>query len=152
TLTATDPEAPPQTLTYSIVSGAQAGMSLNAGTGAFSWTPSEAQDGTYTVTFQVADSAGATNTKTVTITANEVNTPPTLTDPGPKTVQEANAQGQTPTTPSFNLSATAPDLVLAPPNTLTYSIASGAQAGMSLTSAGAFSWAPTEAQDGTYNV
>src|SRR5262245_8857549 len=73
TLVATDPDVPAQTLTYSISSGAQPGMTLNSATGAFSWTPSETQDGVYNVTFLVTDSAGAFDQKTIAIAVREVN-------------------------------------------------------------------------------
>jgi hypothetical protein len=42
TVTATDPDAPANVLTYSIQSG-PAGASINAASGLFTWTPSEAQ-------------------------------------------------------------------------------------------------------------
>jgi hypothetical protein len=146
TLTATDPDAG-QTLTYSIESGSQSGMSLNSTTGEFSWTPTEAQGpGDYSVTFRVTDD-GTPNLydeETISITVNEVNLPPVLDPIGDKTVDEEVLL-------SFTLSATDPDI---PANTLTYSIASGSQSGMSLDSTtGEFSWTPTEAQGpGDYSV
>jgi hypothetical protein len=146
TLTATDPDAG-QTLTYSIASGSQSGMSLDSTTGEFSWTPTEAQGpGDYSVTFRVTDD-GTPNLydeETISITVNEVNLPPVLDPIGDKTVDEEVLLG-------FTLSATDPDI---PANTLTYSIESGSQSGMSLDSTtGEFSWTPTEAQGpGDYSV
>ena len=56
TLLASDPDVPANTLTYSISSGSESGMSLDASTGAFSWTPTEAQGlADYNVTFRVTD-------------------------------------------------------------------------------------------------
>ncbi len=147
TLGATDPDVSANdTLTFSISSGARAGMLLNASTGAFSWTPGEDQGpGFYTVTFRVTDEGTPAlfDEKTITITVNEVNTAPVLTVP-------AEAQTVTQGVPlTFAVSAADADL-----NTLTYSIKSGFQAGMSLNaSTGAFSWTPTLGQaPGVYTV
>jgi hypothetical protein len=142
-LTATDPDG--NTLAYSIVSGSETGMTLNASTGAFSWTPAEAQGpGTYDVTFRVTDNGvpALYDEETIQITVNEVNLPPVLGAIGNRSVDEG-------TELSFDLTATDPD-----GNTLAYSIVSGSQPGMTLNaSTGTFSWTPTEAQGpGTYDV
>src|SRR2546430_1480053 len=71
----------PDSVTQSLLTGSVAGMTLDANTGAFSWTPPETQDGTYTVTFRATDNHGATNDQTITITVNEVNTDPSLANP-----------------------------------------------------------------------
>jgi hypothetical protein len=147
TLSASDPDIPANTLTYTISSGSQSGMTLDSSTGAFSWTPTEAQGpGTYPVTFRVTDNGTPQlyDEKTIEITVNEVNTAPVLTDPENKTVDEL-------TTLNFTLSATDLDL---PANTLTYSISSGSVTGMNLNSStGVFIWTPSEAQGpGTYPV
>jgi Ca2+-binding RTX toxin-like protein len=68
------------------------------------------------------------------------NTPPVLTSPGNRTVNE-----QSPL--AFGLTANDAD-----GDPLTYSIVSGAQTGMSLTSDGHFSWTPSEVQDGVYPI
>src|SRR5205085_1945567 len=78
TLSATDvdrvnPNQTPNTLHYCIVSGGQSGMSLNPTTGAFSWTPGEAQDGEYDVVFRVTDGKGGSAEVTVRIAVSEVN-------------------------------------------------------------------------------
>src|SRR5204863_479527 len=53
--TATDPD--PQTLTFSLDPGAPAGAGIDPVTGAFTWTPTEAQGpGTFAVTVRVTDS------------------------------------------------------------------------------------------------
>jgi hypothetical protein len=63
---ASDPDGGP--LTYSITAF-PAGATINSTTGAFSWTPLPAQGAmTHTVTVQVMDSGGLTNTKSFTIT------------------------------------------------------------------------------------
>ena len=54
--TATDTNLPPQTLTFSLDPGAPVGASINAVSGAFTWTPTPAQTpGTNTVTVRVTD-------------------------------------------------------------------------------------------------
>jgi hypothetical protein len=65
-------------ITYSL-SGAPAGATINPTTGEFSWTPSEAQGTGASYTFDVVanDGKGGTDTKTVTLTVNEVNSAPT---------------------------------------------------------------------------
>src|SRR5207247_2301674 len=56
TLTATDIDLPPNTLTFSLDPGAPLGASINASSGVLSWTPSEAQGpSTNTVTVRVTD-------------------------------------------------------------------------------------------------
>ena len=68
-LTATDSDLPANTLTYSIVSGLQPGMSLSGST--FTWNvPSNQVTGPYSVTFRVTDNGTPplSNNQTITIT------------------------------------------------------------------------------------
>ena len=135
-------------LTYSIMSGSQSGMSIDPVTGVFNWTPSELQDGSYTVTFKVADNGtpSLSATRTITIQVNETNSAPALANPGPQSINEK-------TLLSFTLTAPDSDVVAGIADTVTYSISSGSQSGMSVDpSTGVFAWTPTEAQDGIYNV
>ena len=61
------------TLTYSM-SGEPDGAVLDTASGAFSWTPTEAQGpGTYDITFGVSDGQGGSNSEDVTITVHEAN-------------------------------------------------------------------------------
>src|SRR5262249_34714651 len=61
TATATDTDEPAQTLAFSLV-GAPAGATIDGSTGAFSWTPSEAQGpGSYPFTVRVSDGVTATD-------------------------------------------------------------------------------------------
>jgi uncharacterized repeat protein (TIGR01451 family) len=138
---ATDGDVPAQTLTFSLV-GEPSGATINGSTGAFSWTPTEAQGpGTYPFSVRVSD--GVTHTDApITITVNEVNVPPTLTGvPATATVDEL-------TNYTFDANATDPD---APPQGLTFSLV-GEPAGATINgSTGVFSWTPSEAQGpGTY--
>jgi len=147
TATATDPEVPPQVLTYSLDGAAIAlGMSINAATGAFSWTPAESQGGaSYPVTITVADNGPCicTDFETISITVNETNVAPVLAPIGSKTVNELALL-------TFTATATDGDL---PANTLTFSLV-GAPTGAAINpSTGVFTWTPTEAQGpGSYPV
>jgi hypothetical protein len=148
TLTATDDDVPANKLAYTIKSGAQEGMTLDSTTGAFSWSPTETQDGSYTVVFAVADDKGGEDTERVVITAKEVNQEPVLASPGDKAVAEGKELG-------FQLSATDGDFVNPGKNQnkLNYSIVKGGQSGMSLDQdTGAFNWTPEEVHDGQYDV
>ena len=142
TATASDPEVPPQTLTFSLGTGAPSGASITGG-GAFTWTPTEAQGpDSYVIRIIVSDGL-LEDYEDITVTVYEVNQSPVLNPIGDKTVNEL-------TTLSFTATATDPDV---PPQTLTFSLGAGAPSGASITSGGAFTWAPTEAQGpGTYPV
>ena len=144
TASATDSDDPADTLTYSLDAPAVAlGMSIHPTTGAFSWTPTEAQGGlTPSVTITVTDdgTGNLVDSEVITITVNEVNTAPVLAAIGNQSVDEL-------ATLSFTASATDSDL---PGDSLTYSLDAPAVAlGMSIhPTTGAFSWTPTEAQGG----
>ncbi|WPK10302.1 putative Ig domain-containing protein [Lysinibacillus louembei] len=135
TASATDADLPINSLTYSLV-GAPTGASINATTGVFTWTPTEAQGpGSYTFTVRVSDGM-LTAEESITVTVNEVNTAPVLTAIGNKTVDEESML-------MFTASATDADL---PINSLTYSLV-GAPTGASINATtGVFTWTPTEAQ------
>src|SRR5262249_9406391 len=69
---ATDPDAPPQTLTYSLDAGAPSGAQINPTTGVFTWTPAQFQvPGVYPITVRVTDNGTpvlrASRTFTVTV-------------------------------------------------------------------------------------
>src|SRR5207245_3151371 len=55
TNSATDPDAPPQILTFSLDSGAAPGATIGPTNGIFSWTPNDSQTGTNTFTVRVTD-------------------------------------------------------------------------------------------------
>ena len=133
---ADDIDVPTQTLTFSLV-GAPSGASIDASTGQFLWTPDETQGpGTYPFTVRVSD--GEANTDfNITITVNEVNVAPTLSNvPATATIDELAAY-------SFTAGTSDADI---PAQTLTFSLV-GAPAGASIDpSTGQFSWTPSEAQ------
>ncbi len=137
---ATDPD-PGQTVKYSLGPGAPAGASINATTGAFSWTPTAAQASAtpYTITVDATDNGLPTPQSTAVpfhVTVNAPNTKPTLSPIANMTVIAGTAL-------SFTASATDPDAG----QTITYSLGAGAPAGASIdSSTGAFTWTPTAAQ------
>jgi hypothetical protein len=140
TVTATDADLPANTLTFSLDAASVAeGMAITSG-GVFSWTPTEAQGATiYTVTVTVSDGA-LTDSETFYVEVNEVNVAPVLGAIGNQNVNEQA---------TLNFTATATDQD-DPTQTLTFSLdAASVAAGMSITSGGAFSWTPTEAQGGS---
>jgi len=146
TASATDPESPPQTLTYSLDTGAPAGATINAATGEFTWTPGEADGGgVFSVTVRVTDDGvpALDDFETITITVNEANAAPSLSGvPATVTTDELAAV-------TFDADATDADV---PAQTLTFSLV-GAPAGAAIDpGTGVFSWTPTEAQGpGTYS-
>jgi VCBS repeat-containing protein len=91
TLTATDPDtsdASPQTLTYSIVANPTNGMlgTLNASTGAVTYTPTANYHGSDSFTFKACDNdstPACSSTMTISITVNNLNDDPV---PDPQTV------------------------------------------------------------------
>jgi hypothetical protein len=92
TATASDPDVPTQTLTFSLGAGAPAGASIDPGSGLFSWTPSEDQGpGMYPLTVIVTDDGipPLSDAETFTITVNEVNQNPLVYAGNDQTVQES---------------------------------------------------------------
>jgi glucose/arabinose dehydrogenase len=83
TAEATDPDTSREDLTFSVQQGPG---SIDRDTGDYSWTPGEADEGTHTVTIRVTDTAGLFDQRTLRITVNELNLPPTatITSPSPE--------------------------------------------------------------------
>jgi VCBS repeat-containing protein len=132
-----DADIPNQPLTFSLI-GAPAGASINPATGAFSWTPTEAQGNGSAYNFTVRVSDGAANADVpVKLTAREVNSSPILAEIAARTVDELKP---------LSLTATGSDRD-DPVNNLTYSLGEGAPAGMTIDpKTGLLTWTPTEAQ------
>ena len=138
TATATDEDLPANTLTFSLGVTAPAGAAIDPVTGVFTWTPTEAQGpGVYTFDVIVSDGS-LTDTQSITITVDEVNVAPVLTDvPATITIPEMVAY-------SFTATATDEDL---PTNTLTFTLGLTAPAGAAIDPVtGVFTWTPTESQ------
>jgi hypothetical protein len=139
TATATDADLPAQTLTFTLGAGAPAGSSISP-TGSFTWTPTSS--GSFPITINVSDGT-ATDSETITVAVSAAaNTPPTLAAIGDKSVNEGSLL-------SFTATATDPDAG----QTLTFTLSAGSPAGAAITSGGAFTWTPTEAQGpGVYPI
>ena len=145
TATATDADLPAENLSFTLdATSVAAGMSIDAVTGDFSWTPTEAQDGVHSVTVTVTDEGTLTDTQTFTITVGQVNVAPVLAAIGNQSVDEL-------TELTFTATATDADL---PAENLSFTLdATSVAAGMSIDAVtGDFSWTPTEAQDGVHSV
>ena len=152
TAIASDADLPVQTLTFILKAGSSGavpvGASITSG-GAFSWTPTEGQGaGNYTFDICVSDGE-LEDCETITITVAEINKAPILNLVGDKSIDEKVA---------LTFTATASDVDL-PTQTLAFSLEAGTlgavPAGAAITSGGAFSWTPTEAQgagDYTFDV
>jgi hypothetical protein len=88
TVTATDPDDPPDNLTFSVVSSAPDGVSIDPITGLFSWIPGEEYGaGVRTIVVIVTDDGlpPLSDSTSVTITIHEVNQPPVLDPIGNRT-------------------------------------------------------------------
>lgn len=80
TATATDPDLPAQTLSFSLVNP-PAGAAIDPATGLFTWTPTFNQAGVTNVSVRVTDSMGGTSTRTFAVTVLG-NRPPTIAQIG----------------------------------------------------------------------
>src|SRR5439155_27380562 len=111
TASATDADLPANSLSYSLDAGAPAGAAIDATTGAFSWTPTEAQGpGDYNVTVRATDDGTPAlhASRTFPIHVAELNTAPALAAIADQSVNEGAL---------LKLTATATDADL-PANTL----------------------------------
>lgn len=138
TATATDPDTPDSSLSFSLSGGAPAGATIDATTGQFRWTPEEsAGPGVYAVTVLVSDNASPArdDSQTFNITVVEVNQPPQLMPIGSQSVQEGSLL-------TFTASASDVDL---PAGNLVFSLDPGAPAGATIHAiTGEFNWTPDE--------
>lgn len=146
TCAAGDAESPPQTLRFELMPGAPADAFVDAASGQFSWTPSEAQGpGVYDITVRVSDNGipPMSDTETFTVVVAEVNNPPVLDPIGNRTVSESN-------TLTVTLSATDPDASQA----LTFSLDPIPPAGLIINPTnGTITWTPGETfGGGSYSV
>ncbi len=134
TISATDPDAGTK-LTFS-AQGLPKGAQFDANSATFIWTPDFDQQGKHAVVFKVSD--GETEvSKTVTITVENVNRPPTIKGPTSGEAQVGEAiklqfNGQDPD--GDDLTFTGENL----------------PSGASINNSGTFSWTPAEGQEGSY--
>lgn len=142
---ASDPDIPPNTLTFSLGPGAASGITIDPRTGLLTWTPTEQQGpGAAPLTVVVTDNGnpGLSASKTFTVSVLETNRPPVPAPVENRTVDEGD---------TLTLTAVATDADF-PANQLLFALDPGAPFGAKLDSAtGAFTWTPTEAQGGTTN-
>jgi hypothetical protein len=146
TVVATDPDQPPQQLTYSLVNP-PAGMTINENSGQISWQTTEASGpGVYTITVRVTDSGTPQRASTTSFRLNvrEINQAPVLAEIQNMTVDEGSLL-------LFTVQASDADF---PVQSLTYALEPGAPGGVTLDAqSGEFSWTPTEEQGpGTYPI
>jgi len=138
TAQADDPDAG-DSLTYSLTT-APDGMSVDAATGAVTWTPTANQGGSQSVTLTVTDSAGASDQQSWTIQVEILNQPPVITSIAPTTA----FAGQT---YQYPVSASDPEN-----DALSFELTQ-APAGMYIDAGtGLIEWQPTLAQLGDHDV
>jgi uncharacterized protein (UPF0179 family) len=144
TATATDPDRPANLLTFTLTE-APAGATIDPASGAFSWTPTEAQGGaSYRVTMRVADNGnpGLAAATSFNVAVAKVNQAPILATLSNKTVAEG-------TILTFTASATDADL---PPNAMAFSLVT-APAGAAIDPVtGVFTWTPSLGDLGPHTV
>ena len=141
-LTPSDPDLPPNTLSFSLISGPP-GLTVSP-TGIVNWTPAEDQGpSSPTVTVRVTDNGNPilNGTNSFVVAVSETNAPPTFQSIADATIDEL-------TLLSFSITATDPDI---PANSLTYGLVSGPN-GLSVSGAGLVTWTPTEAQGPSTNL
>jgi len=144
TIPASDNDLPPQTLSYSLLSFPD-GALIDASTGLFTWTPSEAQGpSSNRVVVRVTDNGtpSLSATQSFTVLVTEVNTAPALPPIPDRTIH----QGVT-----LTINAAAADLDL-PANTLTYTLRDAPDGAGIGPLSGVFTWTPSLAQAETTNL
>ncbi|MBN2025054.1 MAG: peptidylprolyl isomerase [Pirellulales bacterium] len=117
-----------------------AGMLIDTATGQITWTPSDTQGATHSITVVVADRAGNEKSQSFNIVVNQA---PDIWTIGNKLVQEGQLL-------TFQVVATDPDGNLP----LVFTLDAGAPEGASIDPlTGQFAWTPTEAQGpGAYDI
>lgn len=133
---ASDPDG--DSLSYSLT-GAPAGMTIQASGGSISWTPSSAQVGSQAVSVRVTDPAGAAATQDFSIAVQVVNTAPTITS-SPATAAVAGANYR------YDVGATDPE-----GDTLSFALTQ-APTGMAIDANGRITWTPAAGQQGAHGV
>ena len=147
-VSATDPDIPANALTFSLLSPPE-GMTIDAASGAITWTPTEAQgSNTYTITAVVTDdSPAAVNerhlsaTNSFIVIVDETNAAPVLAPLADQTLHAGL---------TFSRTATATDKDI-PTNILSFSLLS-APADMTITSeGGVITWPTSDTQANSTN-
>ncbi len=140
TATATDEDG--DSITFAIANAPE-GATINATSGALSWTPTAAQVGARTFTLEARDARGAVATQTFTLTVNDNdagNHPPVISTSAPLAATVGVAY-------AYDLNATDAD-----GDTLSYALTTS-PAGMSIDAlTGAIAWTPSVTQIGSHEV
>jgi hypothetical protein len=145
TATASDPDIPLNTLTFSLVGTIPDGATINATSGQFIWTPSETQGpDTYPITVQVSDGVGGTDQKTFSVNVTEASPQaPVLSSIGNLAIDEQTL---------LTFTAMATDATQ-PTDTLTYTLENGPPTASIDPVTGNFTWTPSEADGpGNFNT
>ena len=145
--TATDSDAPAQTLSFALTGTVPAGLTIDPKTGGLSWTPGNTQGGqTHSITVQVTDngSPALSATQTFKITVITPNSPPVIAPIANQSVKEGQPL-------SLKVIATDAD---APAQKLTYKLVGAVPAGASIDpTTGQFQWKPAyKAASATFTV
>jgi hypothetical protein len=128
------------TLTYSLTTYPD-GMTIDSATGMITWTPTNSQVGSNSVTARVVDENSALDIQSFSITVSNVNDPPEIT-------QAAVTTATQDTLYLYNVAANDIDVG----DTLTYGLSAFPE-GMTINSStGSISWTPTDAQVGGHSV
>jgi len=135
TLTGSDVDG--DSITFAIVAGPSSGTLSNfdSSTGVVTYTTNGGFFGSDSFTFNVNDGLVDSNTATISITVEETNVVPVLDPVGDKITDELAL---------LTFTATATDSNSG--QSLTFSLAGSVPSGASITSAGVFSWIPSESQ------
>jgi hypothetical protein len=137
TVSAVDNNSP---LTFSLADGVPAGAAIDATSGQFSWTPTEAQGpGEYPITVHVTDATGALATETFQVEVAELNESPVLDAIEDRTVGEGQLI-------DFVVQANDPDL---PDPGLVFSLEDPPEGAQIDPSTGRLTWRPNETQGGS---
>jgi hypothetical protein len=142
---ASDPDSPPQTLTFSLGVGAATNADLNPTNGIFTWAPAQSQIGTNNFEVVVTDNGvpPLSATQTFAVIVIPSNSPPVLAAIANQTLYAL-------TTLTLTNSATDLD---SPPQVLTFSLDPGAPAGAGIgPTNGILVWTPSLAQLGTNSL
>ena len=143
-LTATDPDLPPNKLTFSLASDTPFGAQVDPVTGVFTWIPVESQGpGEYTITAIVTDDGIPPLSGEVAfhVTVLEANNPPVFSNIPPQSLDEGT---------TFTLTAVATDLD-SPPSPVRYGLDVAPVGALIDPVSGLITW-PTSEKDGPTNV
>jgi hypothetical protein len=140
TAAATDPDLPANALTFGVI-GAPTGAAINSATGAFSWTPTAGQLGSYTFTVRVTDSGSPVRYDDKSVTIAVGKRPSALVYTGDGAEQYSDQQALSATLVDAGggamngmpLSGKTVGFVIGTQNTSTVTTASGAAATLLLT-------------------